>query len=119
MVDHKAPKKTKTYVLKEGKHFGYDEDGNAKDFEVGDEVELTDTQYEAFKDKFEAPREVKRQAEKQGLAPGEEKHTPTQPQAAGDGKNQASKVPGAAESKPGDGKDGAGAAANSTNTAKT
>lgn len=104
MADKKDGPKTKNYVLKTGKHSGRDEDGNIVDYLPGDEVPLTDTAYEAFKDKFEAPKSNTRKSDKEGLAPGETKTTPTEPKAE--------------ESKPSDGKTGAGAAANSTNTAK-
>lgn len=50
---------TKLYRMLHGKHSGRDESGKVVDYTVGDDVPLTDTQYEAFKDKFEAPKEKK------------------------------------------------------------
>lgn len=49
-------KATKKYKLIGRDHDGFDENGERKRFETGDMVPLTDTQYEAFKDKFEDPK---------------------------------------------------------------
>lgn len=60
--DIKAASK-KEYLLVRGKHFGRDNAGNEVEYEVGEMVPLTDAQYEAFNDKFEAPGETSRKAE--------------------------------------------------------
>lgn len=81
--------KTKTYVLKEGVGKHHQHvDGVLTKFEAGDEVQLSDAAYEALKDKF----------------------TPLVKE-----KKEVVKTP---EAKPGDNTTGAGASANSTNTAK-
>jgi len=49
-----------TYVLKAGlEHNGFDKDGERKVFVGGDSVELTESQAEAFKDKFESDADIK------------------------------------------------------------
>lgn len=46
--------KTKLYTLVGRSHEGFDEDGMTKTFVTGDKVALTDSQFEAFKDKFDS-----------------------------------------------------------------
>jgi hypothetical protein len=53
----------KTYILAVGKHFGRNEKGEVVEYEVGDEVLLTDEQYESFRDKFEAPEATQNRIE--------------------------------------------------------
>lgn len=115
-MSDKKPK-TKNYKLTGVKHQGFDEDGNPKDYRTGDMVPLTETAYEAFKDKFEPPKE---DVEK-GAAPGETLKTPTQPQVdLKDAESQAQKgeAPKAEKTDPKSGATGAGASENSSNTAK-
>jgi hypothetical protein len=50
--------KTKTYTLLSGKHWSRDKDGNEVKHLPGDSVELTENQFNAFKDKFEDPEAV-------------------------------------------------------------
>jgi hypothetical protein len=45
---------TRPYRLLNGKHFGFDTEGNRKSFTAGQIVQLTDVQYNAFKDRFVA-----------------------------------------------------------------
>lgn len=106
---------TKAYVLIGRKHSGVDKDGNPKDYVEGDTVYLTDTQYEAFGDKFEP--KGKHDKEEEAAAAVE---TPTKPGHDPAPNSQASKAPDNDKDKssPGSGDKGAGAAQNSTNTAK-
>jgi hypothetical protein len=109
--------KTKKYELTGVKHQGFNEEGERVEFSTGDMVPLTDAQYENFKDKFKAPKEQTKAEEKAGLAPNEKPLTATQPQDAVDPGKQV-EAPKADETKPQDGKTGAGASENSTNTVK-
>ncbi len=70
MADEKAPEvKTKTYTLKEGRKHS-DAKGDYLGGTEKDQVELTDTAYEAFKDKFEAPTKKVVEKPKDPPAPG-------------------------------------------------
>lgn len=104
----------KLYRLIFGKHTGFDEDGNAKSFRQGDKVALSEGEYEAFKDKFE-PVKGGNADKEAASAPNV---TPTQPQQDSKDPAPTDKAPKAEETKPSDGAKGAGAAANSSNTAK-
>lgn len=79
-------KKTKLYKLVGRQHSGFDEDGKVKNYVTGDEVPLTDTQYEAFGDKFEPIAEAKVEA------PKESPKQPAPAQGAGAAVNSANKT---------------------------
>lgn len=112
-----AESKTKLYRMLHGKHSALSEEkGVIINYVEGDEVPLTDSQYEAFKDKFETPKEKKSAEKKAGLAPGEDLKTATKPDEPVD--NKAAPAPSASPSNPQGNQTGAGAAAHSTNTAK-
>lgn len=53
------------YTLVKGKHQSIDSEGNRVNNAVGDVVELSQAQYEAFKDKFEPVEEKKVEPPKQ------------------------------------------------------
>lgn len=113
MADKKP--KTKLYRLTGRQHAGFDDDGNVKNFNTGDKVPLTESQYEAFKDKFE-PLNAKDDEEE---GQGDPKLSPELPAtkvgvAADKVTTDADKAKAEAAGKPTSGATGAGAAQNST-----
>lgn len=113
MADVKAKPKTKAYVLTGRSHDGFDSEGNRKTFVEGDTVQLTEAQFESFKDKFED------QDGKDKSDTSNRVESPTKPESNTDpDKKNVQSAPKAPETKPEDHAKGAGAAQNSSNTAK-
>jgi len=110
-------KKMKKYKLLGRSHSAVNEEGDRTEYKTGDMVPLTDAQYESFSDKFEQPKAEAQADAKEGLAPGEEKTTATEPKSDGND-DTAIPAPNAQKTTPQDGAAGAGAAANSSNTAQ-
>lgn len=115
MVDKKDPNAKSEYELREdvGKH----QLENGEYAVAGDKVPLTDAQYEAFKDKFYPKGRTARKKQDDGVEEGTDDATKnltaTQPQQTDNSKDNQ-------QVKAGEGANtgGAGAAVNSTNTAK-
>lgn len=56
--EKEAAPKTQTYILRQGQEHNGFKDGGRHLFKGGDEVELSDRQYNAFKDKFDSKAEL-------------------------------------------------------------